>query len=205
MEKQGRPVCLLVVSGPIREMAYFDTSVFYQIGELNHALDHEEARALGQHLNQFLRGYGKAREEWQWDQFYQEHSIRFLEGISAFWVTLSFWIQGQYDLSESVQEWMYRCFQEKVDIESMQVAILQIAALSSERLPMPDGLLPVSSGEWPVSHLLEDSRANLGPIGLVRVSAVGERYWALAHDILGRFLITALFYDFQAREENGVW
>ena len=201
MEKQGRPVCLLVVSGPIREIAYFNTSFFCQIGELNHALDHEEARALGQHLNQFLRVYGKVREEWQWDQFYQEHSILYLEGISAFWVTLSFWIQGQYDLSESVQEWMYRCFKERVDNESMQVAILQIAALSSERLPMPDGLLPVSSGEWPVSHLLEDSRANLGPIGLVRVSAAGERYWALAHDILGRFLITALFYDFQAREK----
>ena len=203
MEQQGRPVCLLVVSGPIREMSYFDTSVFHEIGEVNHALDHEEARALGRHLNQFLRNYGKVREDWQWDQFYQEHSIRYLEGISAFWVTLSFWIQGQYDLTESVQEWMYRCFKERVKDETMQSAILEIAALSSERLPTPDGLLPRSPGKWPVSHLLEDIRSNLGPLGLIRFTAAGEKYWALVHDILGRFLITALFYDFPTREEMG--
>ena len=52
----------------------------------------------------------KQRESWQWDRFYQEHTVRYLEGIAAFWVTLSFWIQGQYDISESVQEWMYRSF-----------------------------------------------------------------------------------------------
>ena len=203
MEKQGRPVCLLIVSGPILELAYFDTSVFHQIGELNHALDHDEARALGHHLNQFLRVYGKPREVWQWDKFFKEHSIRYLEGIAAFWVTLSFWIQGQYDLSESVQVWMYRCFQERIKTESMKMAILEIAALSTERLPIPDGLLSVSKGEWPVSHLLEDNRANLGPLGLVRISAAGERYWALAHDILGRFLITALFHDFPTRKSMG--
>jgi hypothetical protein len=203
MEKQGRPVCLLVVTGPIREMSYFDTSVFKHIGELNHAIDQEEARRLGNHLNQFLRKFGKAREEWQWDNFYQEHSVRYLEGLSTFWVTLSFWIQGQYDLSESIQEWIYRSFREKVDEGIIQDAILEIAAMSSERLPMPDGLLPVSEGEWPVSHLLEDHRSSLGALGLVRISAAGEKYWALVHDILGRFLINALFYDFQMREKLG--
>jgi hypothetical protein len=30
LEKQGRPVCMLVVTGPIREPAFFNTSVFKQ-------------------------------------------------------------------------------------------------------------------------------------------------------------------------------
>lgn len=203
MEKQGRPVCLLVVTGPVREMSYFDTSVFKQVTELNHVLDQDEALQLGRHLNQFLRVYGKARQDWQWDQFYQDHTVRYLEGVSTFWVTLSFWIQGQYDLSESIQQWMYRSFTEKTDKGIMQDAILEIAAMSSERLPMPEGLLPMSQREWPVSHLLEDRRSSLGALGLIRILAKGERYWALAHDILGRFLISALFYDFQMRERLG--
>ena len=37
----------------------------------------------------------------------------------------------------------------------------RIAALSSERLPLPEALLPPPSGPWPVSHLLEDARAKL--------------------------------------------
>jgi hypothetical protein len=203
MEKQGRPVCLLVVSGPIREIAYYDTSVFRQVGELNHALDQEEAHRLGHHLNQFLRVYGKAREYWQWDRFYQDHTVRYLEGVSTFWVTLSFWIQGQYDLSVSIQEWMYRSFREKAEPGVMQDALLEIAAMSSERLPMPEGLLPISQGEWPISHLLEDRRSSLGALGLTRISAKGERFWALVHDILGRFLINAIFYDFQMRDKLG--
>ena len=203
MEKQGRPICLLVVSGPIRELAYYNGSVFHQVGELNHALDQEDARALGRHLNKFLSVYKKQREEWQWDQFYREHSVRYVEGTSAFWVTLSFWIQAQYDLSESVQQWMYRCFKEKVDKGTMRHALLEIAALSAERLPMPDEILPTSQGEWPVSHLLQDSQSNFGPLGLIRITSAGEKYWALAHDILGRFLIAALFHDFPMRNEMG--
>ena len=203
LEKQGRSVCLLIVTGPIREIEYFDTSVFREIGELNHTLDQEEAIALGRHLNQFLRVYGKTRSDWQWEQFYRDHTVRYLEGVAAFWVTLSFWIQGQYDLTESVQEWMYRCFRKEVTTRDMQGAILEIAALSSERRPYPEGLLPTQQGEWPVAHLLEDSRASLGPIGLARISAGGQRHWALIHDILGRFLITALFYDYKTRKELG--
>jgi len=201
--KQGRPVCLLVVSGPIREMSYFDKSVFTQIGELNHVLDQAETLGLGRHLNQFLRLYGKAREERQWERFYQEHTVRYLEGMAAFWVTLSFWIQGQYDISESIQEWIYRSFREQADEGLMQDAILEIAAVSSERLPLPEALLPTSRGAWPVSHLLEDRRSHLGAIGLVRIAPARERYWALIHDILGRLLINALFYDFPTRMKMG--
>ena len=95
-----------MVSGPLRELSYYDTSVFKELGELNHALDQAEARALGQHLNRFLGLYGKERSPWQWDEFYSTHTVRHIEGWSSFWITLSFWIQRQYDLSESIQEWL---------------------------------------------------------------------------------------------------
>ena len=75
--------------------------------------------------------------------------------------------------------------------------------MSSTRFPLPERLLPHAAGEWPTSHILEDNRATLGPLGLVRGSVDGERYWALVHDILGRFLITALFYDFPLRQSLG--
>lgn len=203
MESQGRPVCILVVTGSVRELSYFDTSVFKQVADLNHTLDQDEARQLGRHLNQFLRVYGKTRQDEQWNRFYQDHTVRYLEGVSSFWITLSFWIQGQYDLSESIQEWMYRSFMETPAASGVREAILEIAAMSSERLPLPEGMLPSSKAEWPISHLLDDHRSHFGPLGLTRIASNGEKYWALIHDILGRFLINALFYDFKTREDLG--
>lgn len=203
LSKSGRPVCVLVVTGTILGLSFFNTSIFKRVAELNHALDQESARELGGHLNRFLRVYGKERQPWQWERFYQDHTVRYLEGTAAFWVTLSFWIQGQYDLSESIQQWIYRVFKEFADEPALQKAILEIAALSSERLPLPEALLPSEKGTWPVSLLLEDRRSSLAALGLLRVSTNGEKHWALVHDILGRFLINALFYDFQMRKDLG--
>jgi hypothetical protein len=203
MEKSGRPVCVLVVTGTVLGLSYFNTSVFKHIADLNHSLDQDQARALGRHLNRFLRVYGKQRQDSQWDQFYREHTVRYLDGTAAFWVTLSFWIQGQYDLTESIQHWIFRVFKEFAQDRIVREALLEIAAMSSERLPLPEALLPVAKGAWPVSYLLEDSRSSLSALGLVRIVANGERHWALIHDILGRFLINALFYDFPMREELG--
>jgi len=202
MEKSGRSVCVLVVMNTLPGLSFF-SGAFKKIAELNHALDQEEARLLGSHLNRFLRIYGKERQDSQWTQFYENHTIRYLEGTAAFWVTLSFWIQGQYDLSESIQEWMFRKFKEHATDRTVRNAIIEIAAMSSERLPLPEVLLPVSTGEWPVSLLLEDRRSSLSALGLLRISANGEKHWALAHDILGRFLINAIFYDYPMREELG--
>ena len=203
MEKSGRPVCILIVTSTVLGLSFYNTSIFKKVAELTHVISQEEARLLGRHLNRFLRVYGKQRSESQWVRFYQDHTVRHLEGAVAFWVTLSFWIQGQYDLSESIQEWMYRSFKRNTDDPTMRSALLEIAALSSERLPLPEALLPSSAGEWPLSHLLEDARADLAALGLVRISSHGEKYWTLIHDILGRFLINALFYDFPLRKELG--
>ena len=203
LARQGRPVCVLVVAGPQLELAYLDNAIFHQLVELNHALTKEEALRLGHHLNQYLRVYGKERPVWQWEKFYQEHTINYLDGLAAFWVTLSFWIQGQYDLSESIQEWMYRHFLAGVEDPTLRLAVLEIAALSASRLPMPDALMHSGKSEWPVTNRLEDIRPLLGPLGLTRFSTHDDRFWALIHDVLGRFLVTALFYDHPRRTELG--
>lgn len=203
LEKSGRPVCILIVTGTILGLSFYNTSIFKEVAKLNHALELSEAQNLGHHLNKFLRCYGKERKDSQWSQFYDSHTVRYSDGISAFWVTLSFWIQGQYDLSESIQEWIYRSFKANAKDKLIQEAILEIAALSSEHIPLAEVLLPESKGKWPVSYLLEDDRSKLAALGLVRISTKGEKYWALIHDILGRFLINALFHDFSTRENLG--
>jgi len=148
-DKSGRPVCVLVCNWNGAGREFPQRTLFKQLAELNHAIELTEAEELGDHLNNFLRHYGKQRERWQWERFYRDHTVRYLEGTAAFWVTLSFWIQGQYDLSESIQEWMYRCFKQHAVDRGLQEAILRIAALSTERLPLPEVLLPHSKGAWP--------------------------------------------------------
>jgi hypothetical protein len=204
VEKSGRPACLLVVTGPALEQTFLNGSRVTSLGELNHAIQKEETRQLGEHLNKFLRRYGKQRAQSQWDRYYEDHTVRYLEGTAAFWVTLSFWIQGQYDLSESIQEWIYRSYKRNATEPVLREAILRIAAMSTERLPLPEILLPPSRGGWPVSHLLADARGDLAALGLVRHSSGGDRYWALIHDVLGRFLINAIFYDYPMRSELGL-
>ncbi|RCM97461.1 hypothetical protein PA57_00860 [Pseudomonas aeruginosa] len=204
LEQAGRPTCILVVTGPQKSLAYFDESRFKQLAELNHMLDQEETLQLGRHLNRFLRKYGKERPDWQWRNFQEAHSVRYLDGLAAFWVTLAFWLQAQYDLNDSIQDWVYRAFQSGADTPEVKKALLQIAALSSERLPMPESLIEQGSSAWPVPLLLDDRRSNLAPLGLVRITNAGAKYWAMAHDILGRLLINALFYDHGARTSLGL-
>jgi len=203
LEKAGRPVCVLIVTSTVLGLSFYNSAVFKEITELNHAIGQDEALQLGHHLNRFLQGYGKQRSDAQWRTFHSNHTVRLLEGAAAFWVTLSFWIQGQYDLNESIQAWMYRAFTGATEDATLRTALLEIAAMSSERLPLPEALLPPPAGPWPVSQLLEDARSGLGALGLVSVRSDGQKHWALVHDILGRLLINALFYDFPVRSALG--
>lgn len=202
MEKAGRPVCLLVVTGPQVSAALVNKRVSVRLAELTHIIKLEDARALGQHLNKFLVWHGRARRESQWDQFYQDHTVRYLEGLAAFWVALSFWIQGQFDLSESMQEWIYRIFQRQTD-RDLRLALLRIAAFSTERLPLPERLLQIPTEGWPISFRLTEARHALTALGLTALSSDGEKYWAMIHDILGRLLINALYYDATTRADLG--
>lgn len=203
LEQSGRPVCILIVKGPQLGMQFYDESRFKQIAILRHVLDEVDTLDLGRHINKFLRVYGKERPEWQWRSFQEAHSVRYLEGVSAFWITLSFWLQTQYDLTDSIQEWVYKSFQEHAVSADVRKAILQIAAFSSERLPMPESLLEQGAGQWPIHLLLDDSKGDLSTLGLISHSQNGRKYWAIAHDILALYLLNALFHDFSTRSTLG--
>ena len=203
IQKSGRPACILTVSSSSVPMAYHIGSSFRHVGSINHIIDQYEAKKLGEHLNRFLRIYGRERSAGQWQNFYSDHTVRLIEGSAAFWITLSFWIQGQYDLSGSIQDWLYQAFKRSGAGAVVKRAMLDIAAFSTERLPIPESLLPRSNGKWPTSQLLSDVQTELASLGLVRISSDGVYYWGMIHDILGRFLLNALYFDFQAREELG--
>jgi hypothetical protein len=204
LRESGRPVAIIVITGSeIEETFLNDTDIFKHIGILNHIIDQDEALSLGQHFNKFLRVFQKQRARSEWNNFYQQHTALDIGGQSSFWITLSFWLQHKYDMQESIQEWMYKSL--KTNIQDMNVlrTIFYIAAMSSERLPTPAALIPESKSEYPMSHLLEEYRSKIPSIGLMQVKKDGDNYWTLIHDILGRFLINALFYDVNLRNELG--
>jgi hypothetical protein len=201
--KSGRVVCILIVTSTVKPQALYNTSVFKEVATLVHVIDSQEAKALGVHLNRFLGPHGKARAPSAWESFHRNHTIMYAQGMTAFWVSLSFWIQFQYDLSESIQEWVYKKFKATAQSPILRKALLEIAAFSTERVPLIDSLLPRQADSWPVSHLLEDSRSELAAIGLIRITADGNKYWGLIHDLLGRLLINALFYDHETRDALG--
>lgn len=202
VRRAGRPACILVVTSATPPLQFFNKTVFKQIASLNHVVSTEAANDLGTHLNRFLRSRGLAREQWQWEEFFNRHTVG-RDSQAAFWVILSFWIRGQYDLTESIQTWIYSRFKKGCETEDLRQAVLEVAALSAERIPLPEALLRRSDGAWPMSVLLEDARTDLAALGLVRIDGHGSRHWALVHDVLGRYLLNAFFYDHEARTALG--
>lgn len=203
LTRGGRPAIVITVTGPVRPLEFFSDAVASEIATANHLLGPDEAAALGNHLNRYLRVYGKDRSIEVWTQFYRDHSVQHMRSVAAFWIALSFWIRTSRDMTGSIQDWVYRTFRAQADTRAMKYALVEIAALSSERLPMNEGLLPASDNAWPLALQLDDRRRHLSGLGLMRVSADGERYWGLAHDILGRLLLNAIFHDFAERNELG--
>ncbi len=84
IEKARRSACILVVAGPSLPLSFFTSGErFKKLAELNHAIELDDAQRLGVHLNQFLKNYGKHRQPAEWEHFYREHTVRYLEGIVA--------------------------------------------------------------------------------------------------------------------------
>ena len=202
LEQSGRPACILVVSGPIAGLDFLTSTRFKEIKSLTHEVPVASAAEFGQHINRYLAPHGAVRTADEWLGFFRASAVHAESGITAFWVALSFWLQRQIDMTETVQSWLYRQFQSKVKDPELRRALIDIAALSTERRPLPETMLPKTTN-WPVSQKLEDLRSEIGAFGLVRPRLEGIRYWALAHDVLGRFLLNALYYDPVTREEAG--
>ncbi|OEO31723.1 hypothetical protein VW23_001035 [Devosia insulae DS-56] len=202
LERSGRRACLLMVTGPYLAMAMVGNRRFTSIGELTHQITMEDAVQLGIHLNRYLLPHGAVRSEADWRRFFEASAVQASRGIAAFWIALSFWLQRQFDMQETVQSWMYRQFSRHISDAEVRDAIISIAALSTVRQSMPETLLPPTT-DWPISHKLADVQRDLGSLGLIRISGEGVRYWSMIHDLLGRYILTALFYDTPAREAAG--
>jgi hypothetical protein len=187
-----------VVSGPYLGLDFLGNQHFVQLATLSHEVPEEDALALGQHLNRFLAPHGPIRTDSEWRGFYEASVVQAERGIAAFWIALSLWLQRQFDMRETVQAWIYRQFREKVQDPEVRRAILDIAALSTERRPLPEAMLPPTT-DWPISQKIEDMRRDVPALGLARFTREGDHYWALAHDVIGRYLLTALFYDSPGR------
>ena len=202
IRRNGRPVCILTVTGPRRGMSIFDSYPERELANLTHALSNEDARDLGSHLNKHLQVHGRRRMQSEWDQFHDKHRVG--ADFSMFWIALSFWIRDLYDLTETIQERIFRAFKEHVTDEDIQQAILDIAALSAERIPTPERVLVTpKEKEWPVPRLLEDSLPDLADLGLFQFNVADQPYWTLVHDILGQQLLNALFFDIDLRQQLG--
>ena len=203
IERSGRRICILMVTGPYVSVGMLGERRFVPLANLSHRIQSDQALLLGHHLNRFLAPHGTSRSDGEWRAFYNSSSVADGQGIAAFWIVLSFWLQRQIDLGETVQSRVYRQFKEVVGDENLKIAILRIAAFSTVRMPLPDTLLPEMVG-WPVTDKLEDMRKDLGALGLLRVRGELDRYWAMAHDLLGRYLLTALFYDPDLKQSLGL-
>lgn len=203
LQQSGRPVCILMVTGPILGMDFYDNRHYVPIANLTHQVPLEGAAALGQHLNKFLAPHGPIRTPNEWRGFYEATAVYAKRGIAAFWIALSFWLQRQIDINETVQSWIFRQFNEKIHDPEVRRAILDIAALSSERLPLPESLLPLTT-DWPVTQKIEDIRRLVPGLALARIDRDGQRFWAMAHDLIGRYLLTAIYYDHAARDAAGL-
>jgi hypothetical protein len=202
LEQSGRAACVLVVTGPYASMEFMSSPRFKEIDQLTHEVPRGSAVEFGQHLNRYLAPHGPVRRPEEWQGFFQASAVHAESGISSFWVALSFWLQRQIDMSETVQSWLFRQFQSSVVDPQLRSTLVDIAAISTERRPLPETMLPATV-DWPVTQKLEDLRTMIGAMGLIRLRLEGDRYWALAHDVLGRYLLNAIYYDRSAREEFG--
>jgi hypothetical protein len=202
LERSGRRVCILVSWGPFAGLDILTEPRFVELSYLSHEITAQQADALGAHLNRFLRPHSTDRSEAEWRSFYAASRVSANNAIAAFWIVLSFWLQRQIDLGETLQSRIYAQFKANVSDETMKTALLRIAAFSTVREPLPDALLPPST-DWPVSDKLEDMRRKLGLLSLVRDQSDLDRTWAFAHDLIGRFLLNGVFYDPEVREAVG--
>ena len=201
LEKSGRRACIIFVIGPYTPVALYDRR-FELLSTLTHQVSMDDALALGRHLNSFLQPLGSTRSDADWRSFFEQSVVSHKTGIAAFWIALSFWVQRQFDMNETIQAWLYRQYREKVTDPVLRRAIIDIAAMSTEHQPLPEALLPPSE-DWPTAEKLSDLQSELGALGLLRLVGEYGRYWELIHNVLGRLLLSALFYDHEARVEAG--
>lgn len=203
INRSGRSVVVLKVLGtfvpsdliPVNEIAY-----------LSHELDREDVVSLGTHLNKFLKPFGRGKNHAEWEQFWDLHKPDINNTIAAFWVTLDFWLRGLINIGDSVQEWLLKQFKQCPIENDVRKVVLEIAALTIERRSVPEQLLTLPQSTLrPLSVILEELRSDVPSFALIRQSLQDGRLWAMAHDVLGRYLINACYQDRKLMDDLGLY
>lgn len=186
--RSGRPAVILKVLGPDISPEVLSLST-KELCALTHELDRLQVRALGEHLNRYLKPLGRSKGEADWLRFWEQHKPDIDTSIAAFWVILEFWLKGLLDLGESIQGWLFKQYREAPLTPDLRRSLLEIAALGIERRAVPEQLLPLPRDtKLPVSVALEQLRTSIPGLALVRQESDIGRFWAVAHDVLGRYL-----------------
>jgi hypothetical protein len=201
IDRSGRRAVILAVVQRLEEDI---RRVARVIDLLTHDITRDEAIALGKHLNRYLVRRGRAMSEEEWEQFWRRHTLDFAPGTrGSFWIGLEFWLRRQLPLGESIQSWLYRQYKHADIDDSVRAALLELAAMSSERLPLPDRLLPESAPSRSIAADLQTVRSTIPGLAM-RYFGGSERQWYLAHDLIGRYLVAAAFHDWQMRAGIGL-
>lgn len=205
LTRSGRSVVILKVFGPSIGTEVDNLPRVKELCSLNHELQKDKVISLGAHLNRFLKYTGKIKSEDEWIRFWQEHKPDIDTSIAAFWVVLEFWLRELIDLGESIQSWILRQFKQSNVSNEIRLIILEIAALTIERRPIPEQLLPLSVAmRLPLSVVLDNVRSEVPGLAIIRQDSPLGRFWAIAHDVLGRYLINAVYFDRPLMEELGL-
>ena len=135
-----RAICAIVTTDVIPD-ALESTAQVTRLPTLTHELSLEESLNLGRHLNIFLRPHGRDKSEQDWKLFWYKHSTTTESPIASFWISLEFWLRGLVDLSTSIQAWLLEQFVRTELSPDARRVILEIAALTIERKPLPEMLM----------------------------------------------------------------
>lgn len=197
LARSGRKVSVLKVAPASSPPQLPDSIPYKELKFLGHELDEDDVIALGNHLNAYLKVHGTPKSRDEWLSFWRQHQPDIDSGAASFWIALEFWLAGFLALGESIQSWVTKQFRMLSGQDEVQRAVLEIGALAIERKATPERLLePLSNPRLPWVTALDTARSDAPGLGLI----YGEsfpfgRVWAVAHDVLARYLINGVWND----------
>lgn len=197
LTRSGRRVAILTVVPSEAPLSLPDSIVHKELIYVGHDLEFDDVSSLGRHLNAYLRHFGGAKSADEWRNFWQAHRPDIDTGSASFWIALEFWLAGYLNLGESIQSWVLRQFKSLSAEAQVKKGLLEIAAFSVERRAIPERLLgDLQSPRLPWSIALGSGRREAPGLGLVQSDAVPYgRVWAIAHDVLARYLLNGVWND----------
>jgi hypothetical protein len=195
LARSGRSAVVLVVQSDDSTYSRESDSIA-EIASLTHELDSDDVEKLGRHLNNYLTHLRFAKPLEDWRDFWMQHRPDVDTPIAAFWIALEFWLKGLLNLGESIQDWLLRQFKSDSLSDPARLLVLELAVLAIERRAIPEILLPKPSDDpLPLSVLLSRIRRSVPGLAILQYESPIGRIWAVAHDVLGRYLLNAVYHD----------